>query len=299
MGLELTMGPDFMENEARLGGNQMKSGNCCIPVAIGICLMMMSCQHVPEKRYELKGKVVSVDKAQRQATIAHEQIKGFMDAMTMPFNIGEDWALSALAPGQIVEATLVVQGDRSWLEGIRISQREAFDGSEVSGPMPKTGVEVPDFQLLNQDNKRIHLAQYRGRPLLLTFIYTRCPLPDFCPRTSRNFSEIHRGLQSIMPSSRRPHLLTISFDTDFDTPAVLREYAQRYMHPPAFDQWEFATGSQDEIKKITGYFGLSYRQESGQITHNLMTALIGPDGKLARIYQGNSWTPNQVLAEFK
>jgi protein SCO1 len=278
----------------------MQSRNKSILAAVLIAgILTISCQRAPERRFELKGRVVAVDRAQRQVTIAHEPIKGFMDAMTMPFSVKDDWALPVLAPGQVVEATLVVQGDRSWIEGLKISQSEAADGSESAGSMPKIGGEVPDFHLLNQDNKQIHLAQYRGRPLLLTFIYTRCPLPDFCPRTSRNFSEIHRGLQSLAESGRKPHLLTISFDTDYDTPAVLREYALRFMHPPVFKEWEFATGSPDQIRKITSYFGLSYRPESGQITHNLVTALIGPDGQLARLYQGNQWIAGQVLAEFQ
>ncbi|MDM7997930.1 MAG: SCO family protein [Acidobacteriota bacterium] len=260
---------------------------------------LASCQRVPEKRYEMKGKVVSVDKEQRQATIDHEEIKGFMDAMTMPFNIKEDWALSALAPGQIVEATLVVQGERSWIEGIRISQREASDGTETAGTLPKTGDEVPDFQLLNQDGRPIRLGRYRGRPLLLTFIYTRCPLPDFCPLTSLKFSEVYKGLKSASLEGPKPHLLTVSFDPAHDTPAVLRDYAQRFMRPADFDLWEFATGSEDDIRKITGYFGLTYRPDSGHISHNLITALIGPDGKLRRLYQGNRWAPAQVLAELK
>ena len=149
---------------------------------------------------------------------------------------------------------------------------------------------------MNQDNKRIHLGQYRGQNLLLTFIYTRCPLTDYCPRTSANFAAIHNALHS-SPSGRSTHLLTISFDTDNDTPSVLREYAARYMHPTAFGEWEFATGSPEEIKKITGFFGLSYSRESGQIVHSLVTALIGPDGKVLRIYTGNQWTSNQILDE--
>jgi len=272
----------------------------CLPLALlSACFLVASCQRAPEQRFELRGKVVAVDKAQRQVTIAHEQIKGFMDAMTMPFNVKDDWAMSVLRPGQAVEATLVVKGDRSWIEGLKISQREDAGPSDSTGSTPTIGDQVPDFHLLNQDNKRIHLAQYRGRPLLLTFIYTRCPLPDFCPRTSMNFSEIRRGLQSIPDPGRRPHLLTISFDTDNDTPAILREYARRYMNPPDFAQWEFATGSEDEIRKITGYFGLLYRRESGQIVHTLVTALIESDGRLARLYEFNQWTPRKVLAEFK
>ncbi|HTY62477.1 MAG TPA: SCO family protein [Acidobacteriota bacterium] len=274
-------------------------GYWILVATLGGCLVTAGCRSVPENRYELKGKVVSVDKGQRQVTIAHEKIPGFMDAMTMPYNVREDWALDALAPEQSIEATLVVKGDHSWIEGIRISQGGTGSESEAASPMPRIGEEVPDFTLLNQDNTHIHLAQYRGRFLLLTFIYTRCPLPDFCPRTTRNFSEVYRGLKPMADAGRNVHLLTVSFDTEYDTPAVLREYARRYMNPPDFGVWEFATGSPEEIKKITGHFGLIYRKESGQIEHSLVTALIGPDGTLKRIYQGNQWTPGQVLAEFR
>jgi protein SCO1 len=269
-------------------------------IAVSVYAFCSGCQRTPEQRFDLKGEVVSVDKAQRQAMIAHEEIKGYMVAMTMPFSVKDDWALSALVPGQTIEATLVVKGDRSWIEGLRITQiKEDIRPGAAIGFMPKVGDEVPDFQLLNQDNKQIRLSRYRGRPLLLTFIYTRCPLPDYCPRTSKNFSEIYRALQSTLPSERKPRLLTISFDTEFDTPAVLKRYAGRYMNPSNFPEWEFATGSPDEIKRITGYFGLIYRQESGQIDHSLVTALIGSDGKLARLYLGKEWTPRQVLDEFK
>ena len=273
---------------------------CCVLfVVFSAFVLMTSCGRAPEKRFELKGKVVSVNKAQRQVMIEHEQIPGFMDAMTMPFGVREAWALEALAPGQAIQATLVVQGDRSWIEGIRISQNAAGGRPETAVAMPGIGEEVPDFKLINQDTAQIHLAQYRGRPLLLTFIYTRCPLPDYCPRTSRNFSEVYQGLKSVAKAGQKPHLLTVSFDTEYDTPAVLREYARRYMIPPDFGAWEFATGSPEDIKKITSYFGLIYRKESGQITHSLVTALIGADGKLKQIFQGNEWTPSQVLNAFR
>jgi len=277
----------------------MNKVSCAAIFAVLIAGTLLGCQSAPERRFELKGKVVDVDRAQRQVMIAHEKIPEFMDAMTMPFNVGDDWAIPVLAPGQKIEATLVVRGDRSWIEGLRISKGEEIQGSAAAGGGPKVGDAVPDFWLLNQDNHRIHLSQYRGQPLLLTFIYTRCPLPDFCPRTSRNFSEICRALSSDGKSGGNPHLLTVSFDTDHDTPAVLREYAARYLNPVLFREWEFATGSPDEIKKITGYFGLSYSPEAGQINHNLVTTLIGADGRIARLYQGNRWKAAEVLAELR
>jgi protein SCO1 len=291
---------DCLIKEAFAGMINYRYLNRCHPILFAVlcaCLLPLGCRHSPEQRYDLKGKVVSVDKGQRQVTIAHEKINGLMDAMTMPFSVKEDWALSVLAPGQTVEATLVIRGDRSWIEGLRIHQTKDSGNGAPLPSLPKIGSEVPDFRLLNQEGKPIHLHSYRGRPLLLTFIYTRCPLPDYCPRTSKNFSEIYQGLQSMPQPGRKPHLLTISFDADYDTPAVLRAYAGRYMHPAVFNQWEFATGSPDEIKEIAGYFGLSYWRESGQITHNLVTALIGPDGKLDHLYTGNEWTSQQILAE--
>lgn len=260
---------------------------------------LIGCQHPSERRFDLKGKVISVDRDHGQVTLAHEEIKGFMDAMTMPFTVKDEWAMKVLTPGQKVEATLVIQGDRSWIEGLKISKAESDQESSAITPFPKAGDVVPDFTLRNQDGKPIHLSQYRGKTFLLTFIYTRCPLPDFCPRTSQNFSEIHRNLQSSSLSSGKPHLLTVSFDTEYDTPAVLREYARRYMNPVSFDDWEFATGASEEIIKITGYFGLSFQKDSGQIVHSMVTALIGPDGKLIHLYLGNGWTPKQVLAQLK
>jgi protein SCO1 len=273
---------------------------CRVLSIAGLCVWMLSagCQRAPERRFSLKGKVISVDKEHRQATIAHEEIKGFMEAMTMPFTVTEDWALEVLAAGQSVEATLVVQEDRSWIEGLRISKTNAAPEPANTAAPPGRGNEVPDFELLNQDGKPIKLSQYRGRPLLLTFIFSRCPFPEFCPLTSKNFAEIYRNLPSL-PPSKKPHLLTISFDTDYDTPAVLRDYARSYMNPVSFTDWEFASGSPDQIKKITTYFGLIYRREAGQIVHSLVTALMGPDGKLERLYLRNEWKPKDVLADLK
>ena len=265
-------------------------------MAFMITLVMVGCRHEPEKRYDLKGKVVAVDKDHRQVTLAHERIPGFMDAMTMSFNVHDEWAMNALAPGQTVEATLVIAGHQSWIEILNIGKTD-HSAAAPEGQAPKVGDEVPDFPLMNQDNQPIHLRQFRGRLLLLTFIYTRCPLPDYCPRTSKNFSDIYQALRSKPTSGKKPMLLTISFDTENDTPAALREYAARYMHPANFKDWGFATGSREEIKKITTYFGLTYWAESGQISHNLITALIAPDGKITQLYPGNQWKPADVLAK--
>ena len=267
-----------------------------VPILL-VCLLLTGCRDAPRREFDLRGKVIAVNRDQGQVTLEHEEIPGYMNAMTMPFHVKDDWALSAMSPGQRVEATLVVQEDRSWIENIRISETGSVDEPAKTLPIPEPGETVPDFGLLNQDDRPIRLHQYRGRPLLLTFIYTRCPLPDYCPLMSGNFAAIHYMLKSLPQSDKTPHLLTVSFDTDFDTPSVLREYAARYMRPVRFDQWEFATGSPEEIRRITGYFGLVYQKESNQIVHSLVTALIDADGKLVRLYQGNQWRPAEVIKD--
>ena len=260
-----------------------------------------------EKRYPLTGKVVSVEKADRTATIAHEEVPGYMPAMTMPFKIKNDAELEMLKPGDQVTATLVVDDLSSWLEIAAI-----IEGGSRLGPTalvpgePKPGDEIPDFALLNQDGKRIRLSQYKGKALALTFIFTRCPQPDQCALMSNNFAAVDRELAKTPGVYDRVHLLSISFDPDYDTPKVMRSYGAghtgRYSDE-SFQHWEFATGSKDEVKGISQFFGLRYYHDTAtgdeQVIHSLRTAVIGPDGKLFKLYRGNEWKPEEIVADLK
>ena len=260
-----------------------------------------------EKRYLIKGKVVAVDKTDRTATIAHEDIAGYMPAMTMPFKIKNDADLEMLKPGDQVTGTLVVDDLSSWVEITSIIEGGPSVTQNVDVPgEPKPGTEVPDFGLVNQDGKRIHLAQYRGKALLLTFIYTRCPQPDQCTLMSNNFAAIDKALQTQPDAYDKTHLLTISFDPDYDTPKVLRSYGashtERYSDE-TFQHWEFATGSKDEVKGIGQFFGLRYYHDTEsndeQVIHSMRTAIISADGKLFKLYRGNEWKPEEILGELK
>lgn len=260
-----------------------------------------------EKRYPLKGKVVAVDKSDRTATISHEDIPGYMPAMTMPFKIKNDADLEMLKPGDQVTAQLVVDDLSSWIEITAIIEGGSplTPSSTVPGE-PKPGDEIPDFGLLNQDGKRIHLSQYKGKAFALTFVYTRCPQPDQCTLMSNNFAAIDKQLQSDASVYDQTHLLTISFDPDYDTPKVMRSYGAghtgRYSDE-TFQHWEFLTGSKDEVKGIAQFFGLRYFHdtESGdeQVIHSLRTAVVGPDGKLFKLYRGNEWKPEEIAADLK
>src|SRR5713226_1562519 len=258
-----------------------------------------------EKRYDLKGKVVAVNKSERTATIAHEDIKGYMPAMTMPFKIKNDADLEMLKPGDQVTGALVVDDVDSWVEITAIVEGPAPASQDVDVPgEPRPGTEIPDFGLVNQDGKRIHLAQYRGQALALTFIYTRCPMPDQCTLMSNNFAAIDQELQKQPDIYAKTHLLTISFDPEYDSPKVLRSYGASHTgrySDEAFQHWEFATGSPDEVKGIAQYFGLRYFHDTesaqDQVIHSLRTVVIWPNGKLFKIYRGNEWKPADVIGD--
>lgn len=255
-----------------------------------------------EKRYDLKGKVVIVEPEKHLVTIAHEEIKGYMPGMTMPFTVRNESDLKMLVPNSEVTATLVVDGSHSWLEDLFVVTKQEAGGPVAGVVQAKEGDEVPNYTLVNQDAKEIRIRNYRGKSLLLTFIYTRCPVPDYCTLMSNNFAEIDRQLGQDPELYARTHLLSISIDPAYDEPKVLRSYGAahtgRYENE-TFAHWEFATGTSDQVKDIAQYFGLTYFPEKDQIMHALRTVLVNPDGKVAKIYTGNEWKPEQVIAEIK
>lgn len=258
-----------------------------------------ACRH-NEKRYDLKGKVVMVEKEKRLVTISHETVAGLMPAMTMPFTVPNQADLDYLVPEDQITATLVIDGSQSWLENVFAVRTS---GSAAGAPPPaeaQPGDEVPNFTLVNQDGKQIRLHNYRGKALLLTFIYTRCPLPEYCTLMSNNFAQIDRQLQQNPEVYARTHLLSVSIDPQYDTPQVLRSYGsahtERYENE-TFAHWEFASG--DGIKDLAQFFGLRYFVENDQIIHGLKTAIIKPDGTVARVYTGNEWKPEEVAEELK
>lgn len=249
-------------------------------------------------RYELKGEVVAVDKPAGALVVSHEDIPDFMDAMTMPFTLKDPYWLGVAKPGDKVTATLVVDGEESWLEEVVIVSEGAADPDAPAGAAtshePEPGDPVPNFTLVNQDGEKISLDRYRGRTLVLTFIYTRCPLPDYCPLMTSNFTEIDEELRKDSALGAKTRLLSVSVDPAFDTPKVLRGYGEGHGLKD-FGRWEYASGSEGEVKKMAEYFGLQYKEEGGQIIHSLRTAVIGPDGKLVKIYRGNEWKPAEVV----
>jgi len=259
------------------------------------------------KVYHLRGKVVSTDAAKGEVTLNHEAIPGFMDAMTMPYKLKDASILGELHPGDVITADLLVSQDPDadvLLDHIVVvAQGKPDYRPKVIYHVPAQGDAVPDFKLRNQDGRPIHLGQFRGKALLITFIYTRCPSPEFCPRVTRNFASLDKLLAANPALYAKTHLVSISFDPEHDTPARLKAYGATYIGSDtkaAFAHWEFAVPEKPVLAEMAKFFDLGMTEnEDSTITHTLSTTLIGPDGKVIRFYPGNEWTPEQVLVDVK
>jgi protein SCO1/2 len=261
------------------------------------------------KRYPMKGQVVSVDRDQKRAKIHHEEIEGFMEAMTMDFPIHSDWIWNELQPGSEIRAELVVDSTADepyWLENIGIIAA-GIPGQEVSTNEKEAqiGSEIPDFTLTNQDGKKISAKDFRGKALAITFIYAKCPLPEYCIKMSTNFSDLANQLSSDPERRDKIRLLSISFDPENDTPEKLRSYGLGYLGKgakPDFTVWQLAVGSDAEVRKIADFSGLRYEVDPSDktlINHSLRTVVITPEGKVHKVLAGNEWTPAELLKQLE
>jgi protein SCO1/2 len=283
-----------------------------------VVVLLSSCQKAttnsasPDtaKRYALKGTVVSVNREKKTAKIDHEAVEGYMDAMTMEFPIHEDWVWDDLTPGSEIRAELVVDSsakDPYWLEkiGIVAAPKPGQPAPPIDEKFAQIGKEIPDFQLTNQDGKRISTRDFRGKVLAITFIYAQCPLPDYCIKMSTNFSDAANRIMAEPTAKDKFRLLSISFDPARDTPEKLKSYGLGYLGKdakPDFSVWQLAVGSDKEVRAIADFFGLRYETDQNdktQINHSLRTAVIAPDGKVTKIFPGNEWTVNDLLREMK
>ncbi len=257
-------------------------------------------QAAPET-YTVRGILRGVDFADQSVTVEHEAVPDYMPAMTMPFDVKSMAEVQPLKVGDGMEFRLVVTGNRSWIEGVKKidpslvklpPKRSAIVVHSSNVERLKEGDRLIDFQLVDQKGRQITRETFSGKPLFITFIFTRCPIPNFCPLMSQNFVEIQKGLAD-HPKKDEVQYLSISFDPEFDKPEILAQYAEKYSADG--EQWRFATGTQEEIKKLTQAFSVYVQPEQGSISHGLATALVGPDGTIRKIFRGNSWQASEAV----
>jgi protein SCO1/2 len=280
-----------------------------LPLVLLAAFLAPACQREAPapagQRYPLKGRVVEVDVAGRKVTVAHEDIPGFMPAMTMDFVVlGKDAALlEHVGPGDEIAATLVAPDSRYWLEDLVVVRKGTPDPDATPRPRahePHPGDAVPDVALVDQDGHPLHVSDYRGKAVALTFVFTRCPLPDFCPLMMKRFAAAHAVLAEEPALAARTHLLTVSFDTAHDTPDVLRAFGKPFQRTtPPFTHWSLATGKDEAIRTLGEALELDYVEENRTFTHNLRTAVLDPDGKLRRLFRGSEWTSDELVKELR
>jgi protein SCO1/2 len=252
----------------------------------------------PARHFQLTGTVARPQPSTSRLTIAHDAVDGLMPAMSMPFEIRG--AAPSLREGDRIAATLVVTGTQSWLEDVRVTAAgSAGRGDAVTASHAAPGVVVPPFGLVSQDGKALTLRDFAGRVLVVTFIYTRCPLPDYCPLMVKHLETIRRQATE-EHFGDRVALLGVSLDPEYDTPAVLRAYGESVLKEDnRFDQWTLATGTAAQVEAVVQFFGVSARADGGLVTHTLSTAVIGHDGRIMRIFPSNSWRPDDLLADVR
>lgn len=242
--------------------------------------------------YEVRGVVGSVEPARGRAVIAHEEIPGYMPAMTMEFAAADPAELRGIEPGDMLAFTLRVTDRESRIGHIRKTGRTTVPVSAPAVNGPSVGAPLPDVALVDDAGRAFRLAEMKGRVLAITFIFSRCPLPDFCPRMNAHFAAAQREL-----AGGHFRFLSVSIDPAHDTPAVLAEYAKGFRGGAT--TWTFATGDLAEIRKLASFGGLEIQGDGAAITHNLRTIVIGPDGRVTRVFPGNEWQPADLTAAMK
>jgi protein SCO1/2 len=293
-----------------------------MPLVLLLVVLFAACNRT--KRYPMQGEVVAKDAATGEITVNAGDIPGFMEAMAMPYRVKDPAVVQQVEPGDKISAEVVVRNGRSdtegsdyWLENVRITDQSGRGKIRLppGSKMLPIGARVPEVTLVNQDGRKIHFSDFTGKAVLVTFIYTRCPMPDFCPRLSSEFARIQNELKKNPVDYKNTHLITISFDPKYDSASVLHRYGLGYLDgdKTGFSHWDFATANPADLHQLAEDFGLEYggnnqqmkdkqidahQMNDKQITHTMVIVLIAPDGTVAN-YWSTNWTWTELMSSLQ
>jgi protein SCO1 len=252
--------------------------------------------------YSARGVVEEIEADRKIVIIRHQAISNYMAAMTMPFNVKDPNELAGLQRGSLIDFDLCVATNESWVARIVKTGTVTLPPISVGSvaPTPELNFSDPKYELLhfkftNELGQPLSLGDFPGQALAITFFYTRCPLPEYCPRLSKNFQAASQKLEALPGAPTNWHFLSISFDPEFDSPEALKAYGQCYQYDPA--HWSFLTGPVDKIRELARRTGVTMQNRDGVINHNFRTLIIDASGRLQMIFPTSGDLSDQIVAE--
>jgi len=262
-------------------------------------------EEVKMEIYPTKGVVQEVKDEGKVLIVDHEEMPGYMKAMIMPFKVKDPSEAEGLKPGDVITFDYKVQGMSSWIEGIEKTAeggevKTDDESAAVTSPteLLEIGADFPDYEFVDENGLDVKLSDYRGMPVAFTFIFTQCPVPEYCPNMMVKFAEVDAALKADAEAPEDWRLLSISFDTWNDTPEVMKAYGKAYGQDPA--HWSMlTTDSCCTINEIGGNVGLKYGEKGGSYQHNLRTAVLDAEGKLRYLFTDETWEPAQLIDAIK
>jgi protein SCO1 len=269
-----------------------------------LVFVSLSSYLLSQTRYPASGLVLKIDRPHNLAVVSCNAIPGFMEAMTMPITVRKASDLENVEPGTMIDFVLAVDNKSAIAESVRTREYQGLEPdpaaahrlkllTQAAGKSVKpisVGDVVPDFTLTGQDGKPVTLSGFRGRVVAVNFVYTRCALPNYCVRSSNNFSNLQMRFRNSL--KRDLVLLTITFDPVHDSPEALENYALKFAANPT--AWHFLTGSETKIRRVCNLFGEDYFPDEGLMDHSLHTAIIDREGRLVANLEGNEFTAQQL-----
>jgi protein SCO1/2 len=278
---------------------------CCVALALLSCGRSSNSDEGAD-HYDTRGVVRGFSPDRSTIEIQHENIPDFMPSMTMPFVTRDPKQIADLRTGEAISFRMAVTKKDFWIENVKKIRREDVNVAEPKRTSPVSadrdarlteGDKMRPFSLTNENDEPISLDTFHGNSFVLTFVFTRCPVPNFCPRMSNNFEELQEAIKSSTGTLATTRLLSVTLDPAYDTPKVLSDYAG--FHHADSKIWNFATGDEKAIDSLTRAFSVYRQNEGGTISHGLATALINKEGKIDKIWRGNAWTPAEIIKEIQ
>lgn len=277
-----------------------------IRVWLAASLLLASAVARADERHAATGLLIKIDRAHKQVEISCREIPGYMEAMEMPFYVKDMKQVEALQPGTTIDFDVVEENGQPFAENVRVHEFQSMEldptaarrlkGVEAAmagknaTQAVKVGEVVPDFELVDESNRPIRLSQFKGQAVAVTFMYTRCPFPNYCVRLSNNFSRLQKRFREQI--GKELVLLNVVIDTGHDQPHILADYAAQWRADPK--GWHFVTGSAEQVQRVCRYFDMNYYPDEGLYIHSFHTVVLDPDHKLVANLEGNDFTAKQL-----